>query len=803
MFALDEDDATSYLDLDHEDLVISDLLNKYNISISTQSAFIYNINDDYNSLTNYLADLYVNEEEIPSDIQEEITNNIHYRKFLISNLEKRMKNILSDNSTIIFKEIVTIVNILSFGKDYKIFESYDFYNLEQLAQLFRDYEKKLIELKQLNEENFILTFKHYTTLIEVLNELCAINSTDVLRKKTINPIIEILTETINIVKFNIALSEKQINILNNILGKLLFYYSHIPYINIKDKSAAYLISEFSFNVSKLSDGYTLSKNTNFADDIKDEHEYYKIYLNSLTTSIGNLIYKLEDCYDEDDYIDISNFATILEVYYEMVRHKKVEAFTSIKDLKNDLLSNYVYVYKENKDIKDCMEIINNFLDNKEFNSSNMQILLYIVIFSDELDEEKLINILSILLSLNKFENDYHEFHKLQLIDNIIKKINIKKDEHTKELLNVKLVDYIEINKIASHLMSIYSKIYLSLSMFNSSFEDKASIELTKYYYYKYLSINGKELLENEYENIDKTILLNVAKRALNQMSIEPKFMDKDKLLEMGSNIICKYSEEFEILTKYNINQKLSNIVTNIFTNEGLDNDTLNTNIESFISKDIFHGLVFVSIDGLCERKCRLSDLGYEKVHIPLIDGYSLRMAYSRVYKHIFTDLFDNNIAYIKQNLINLLICYLKSTPLYFDPVTKLQSNEKLKKDLLTHNEDEIVFLEICLTNLQELNIKYTYEKTNEIFKAFSNSVNTIIPTYRLQGPRIGLIVNKDYNYEEIIKSIENIKIKYENNLIDINLSFAVSYGNKSNILLKSEHAMNIALQKKQSLSIFK
>ena len=191
----------------------------------------------------------------------------------------------------------------------------------------------------------------------------------------------------------------------------------------------------------------------------------------------------------------------------MVVHKETKKFTSIKELKIDLLDNYVYVYKENENINNCMEIVTNFLKNKEFDSSNMQILLYIVLFLEELNEDKLIEILSILLTLTKFENDYHEFHKLQLIDNIIKKLVTKKDERITELLNEKLVEYIEVNKIASHLMSIYSKIYLSLSMFNSSLRDKNSVELTKYYYYKYLSINGKELLENEYENINKIILI--------------------------------------------------------------------------------------------------------------------------------------------------------------------------------------------------------------------------------------------------------------------------------------------------------
>lgn len=181
MFILKQNDLSDYLDIDIKDFVITNILTKYNIE--TPSSFLYNLNDDYASLTNYISDLYIKNIDIPEDIATELTQNINYRTFLLSNIKNRMKNILIDNTTIIFKEIITIVNLLSMGKNFNIFESYNFYNIEQLGLLFREYEIKLQELNGIEDENFNLTFELYVLLIEAINELCMINSTDILRKK--------------------------------------------------------------------------------------------------------------------------------------------------------------------------------------------------------------------------------------------------------------------------------------------------------------------------------------------------------------------------------------------------------------------------------------------------------------------------------------------------------------------------------------------------------------------------------------------------------------------------------------------
>ncbi|WP_072682086.1 hypothetical protein [Arcobacter sp. LA11] len=800
MFKFEEHDASNYLDVENEDLVVTNLLDKY--EISSKTTFLYNVNDDYHALMEYISEQYIDEKVIPEDIIEQLTSNINFKTYLLTAIQEKMNNILSDNSTIVFKEIVTIVNLLSFGKKFEIFESYNFYNLEELGLLFREFEEKLKELKDSDERDFIITFNHYTILIEVVNELCTINSTDVLRKKTINPIIDTLSETINIVKYNVKLDEIQINTLNNILGKLLFYYSHIPFINTTNKDSQYLIDEFKFNFEKLCDGYQLSKNTNFGGDLNNE-EYYKIFLNSNTTLLSTLIYKLDITYKYDEFKDIEKFKKIIELYISVIEHTQIPKFEDVLDFKTHLLNNYIYIYNKELETDNYLYMIDEFIENPDFNSSNMHIIHSLVLFASNINDEKLLKILEILIKLDKFKNDYHEFYKLNVCDVIINRFTYSQSQiMTKELVKG-IVEYVETNKIASHLMSIYSKIYLSLSLYYSYYSDFKSLEYSKLYYFNYVGINGKDLLENEYSKLNRDILYNHGKKSIEEMDLENVMISDSKCIEIGTKLLKIFFEQQEINLKYTINQKLSNIVTDIFTNDGLNDDLLNKHIEGFISRDIFHGLIFVSIEGLCENECTLIDLGYEKIEIPLIDGYKLRMAYSNVYKNIFENIYENNKDYIKQNIINLIISYIKSIPIYYDKVTRLYNLDKLQTDLNKKNEEEFIFIEYYINNLVDLNKKYSYSKTNALFKEYANKINEISPAYRMSGPKLGLILNSKEDYNSLIEKIKKVSITYNSEVINLDLIFAVTWGNKNNILEKSSHCVSLALTNKEKYYEFK
>lgn len=800
MYIFENSNVSNYLDIKTEDLAVTKLLEKLNINVET--SFLYDQNDDYKALVNYVIDLYNDKKEISDELTYEINNNLNLKAYLLILIKEKMQNILSNNTTIIFKEIVTIVNLLSFGKNFEIFENYNSYNLENLRSLFREFENNLKEAKEINEENYLLIFDQYIALIEVFNGLCIINSTDVLRKKTINSLINVISETINTLKFNIKLDDVQINSLNNIQGKMLFYYSHIPYINEANKDSQYLIDEFKFIFEKLCDGYNLSKNTRLSSESKQK-SYYKTFLNSTSTLLSTLFYKLENSYQKEDYIDINKYRYIIELYELEINHIKNKKFKTIDDFKNALLINYLYIYNESTN-DNFLLIIDDFINNPILNDSNMNIIHSIILFSKNMQKETLLKILKNLISTEKYKNDYHEFYKLNICDIIINKFVNSKEKTIDEKTVNDIVTYIETNKIASHLMSIYSKLYLSLSLYYSYYENYEEIEKSKFYYYNYLIINGKELLDNEYSNFNKSILYNHGKKLISDLALENVMVSDQKCIKIGTNLLEKFSEQQEIKLKHIINQKLSNIITEIFTNDNLDNELLNKQIESFISRDIFYGLAFSSIEGLCEEECNLIDLGYEKIIIPIIDEYKLKIAYSIVYKHIFEVIFEKNKDYIKQNLINLIITYKRSISIYKDSVTTLANIEKLKTELFQkEEEEELIFLKIYIEDLQNLNKKYGYSKTNILFKNYVLQINDLASSFRLNGPTVGFFLNKEDNYKEFIEKIKSFEIIYKKDVIKPSLIFAVSWGNKNNLIEKSSYALSLAQNSKNKYYEFK
>ena len=497
------------------------------------------------------------------------------------------------------------------------------------------------------------------------------------------------------------------------------------------------------------------------------------------------------------------FEEILELYVSVIEHIQIPKLNDVQDFKTHLLNNYIYIYNKELDTNDFLYMIDEFIENPDFNSSNMHIIHSLVLFASNINDEKLLKILEILIKLDKFKNDYHEFYKLNVCDVIINRFVYSQNQIMSKGLVEGIVEYVETNKIASHLMSIYSKIYLSLSLYYSYDSDFKSIELSKLYYFSYIGINGKDLLENEYSRLNRDILYNHGKKSIEDMNLENVMISDSKCIEIGSKLLKNYFEQQEINLKYNINQKLSNIVTDIFTNDGLNDDLLNKHIEGFISRDIFHGLTFVSIEGLCENECTLIDLGYEKIEIPLIDGYKLRMAYSNVYKYIFENIYEKNKEYIKQNIINLIISYLKSIPIYYDKITRLYNLDKLQTDLNKKDNEEFIFVEYYINNLVDLNRKYNYSKTNELFKEYANKINEITPIYRMSGPKIGFILNSNDDYTSIIEKIKEVSVSYNEEKINFDLIFAVSWGNKSNILEKSSHCVSLALTTEEKYYEFK
>ncbi len=782
------------------------LINKYELS-SKDNIFINSLESNYVVLTKYITDLYYLNKEIPQDIQDILKFDIEFKIYLVDDIQRRLEELVSNSSTLFFKEISNIINLLSLGNSHNIFNSYTKYNFDELSKLFRNYELFLKESES-NSELFELIFDCYIVLIETITQLCIINSTDIQRKKTIKLIIELLTESNNLLKFSITLTEKKLDKLNNILGKLLYYFSHISYYEVDDKTMVYLIEEFSLNIQRQTDGYILSKDTNFGNNPECKKSEYIKYKNNNSFLILTLLKKLEDNFLNEDFFQNKNFQQIVLNYnneFSLLTNQKNKE--GLEKFRNKLLDSLIFnyqTYDKNKLYNlNHQEIIEDFiLYGEDFKANNLEIIHNILLFSKNIEEYKYLQIISILRSTKIIKNDYYEFFRIKILDVIINKFTKKPQNSNFNEFLQKIIIYTEKNKIASQLLGIYTKIYLSLALYYSQISTENSIINAKNFYISFINSNGFDSLKNEYEEINNTILTNLGIFYCKELNI--KNQNDINLKTLGSNKIESFLKYKELALKYEINQEIVNITNQILNNDHLDSEYINNKLSNIISNKLFFGITNVNINGLTKNMSKINNIGYKKHIMPLVDKFELLFIFPAIYEESFKLILNKNREYIKQYVTNILSGYSSNSNFFIDEVTLLDNRNKLKIDI-EQNYGNITFIEIAIPSLIMINKKYGYDAGNRIFRAISQKIASFIEEedkiYRLLGAHIGIVLKKQNTYHNLIQKILDFNIALKGETIDTKYTLAVTSATKENILILSEQNIEEAIALKKSINI--
>ena len=608
------------------------------------------IESDENLIESIVDDYFTNR-DLSDELVQKIKYDFDFKVILLQNIQDRMKRIINDSSTLMFKELVTVINLLSLGKRYTIFERYNEFSTDEISKLFREYEAFLQELfASEDSKNYELTFNYYLTLIEAYNELCILNSTDVKRKKSIAQIIELVTESINMLKFTVRLDEKKIGMLGNLQGKFLFFYSHVLYISTKDKTIDDLIYEYKFTLEKQLDGYFLAS----SHLEKEETNYYLTLLSNSTYLLLVMLLKFEE-YEES--VEFEKVKPIIEIFKrECKLHFEVEPIETIEDFKAALLNNFVYVYHHDLKIS-YHDLIAEIIAKKDFSSSNMQLIHNIVLFSDFITKDEMLSILNEVLNIEKFANDYHEYYKLKLIDILINKM-IKINEHEALCDYIsKIIHYIEEANTASHLMSVFSKIFLSLSYLFSLMGPDLITRSQKMYFIGE-KICSFTLIKDEYQDIYKDILYENAKAYKKVFKLENP-LNKRELIDIAQYEMLNFFQHEEIKIKHELSSEISQIIQTILIHNEIEKEELEIRIAEMISKKIFFGLSECIISKEEPKHIdNLYEIGYEVHSESLTEGYSIYYKYPFSYEGSFKSILELNNEYIRNNLTNMILSYL-------------------------------------------------------------------------------------------------------------------------------------------------
>ena len=619
-------------ELEQQDCIkqIDFILEKYNI-LENDNQLISSIEKNILFTINFIEHLLIKKENIPSDLENLFLNNYAFKEQINLFVEKKLINLTKNDSIYFFKDLNIMLHLLSIGTNEKVIESYNNYNLDSLSNLFRFYETKLKSLFPNDEKLFNLTFDSYIILLRTITQLCSFLSIDIIAKKSIKYFIELMTETINILKFNVMLEDEKIQKLNNIQGKYLYYFSYIDEIDFEINNLKSTLKNYFLTLEKQEQGYIISKESNFgSQEMNLDSQEFLIFKKNSSILILKLIKELKNSFSNESlYFDSGYFKKILKFYYKKFSLclQSQEIVQSLEIFQNNLLNSLLTSYQINQDLIKTLDyhlIIDDFLFSQEnTTNTNLEIIYRLLYFAQDIPLYKYYQIVQILVQFKPINNDYHEFFKLEIFDlTITKALQDNYSHEVEDILN-KIYIYVNDYKISSHLLSVYSKIYLCLSLFYST--NQINLEKTKRLYSIFIQINGFDSLQNEYNDINFKILDNIK---VSPDLILNEFLE-NKYTELKNEII-------------NIKDKINTI----------SNDEIKTYLADFITNNIFHGVseTFISKNN---QELTPLDIGFEEYQIKS-KKYTIQLIFTSLYKDSFLEIFEDNYRFIENNIFEIL-----------------------------------------------------------------------------------------------------------------------------------------------------
>lgn len=266
-------------------------------------------------------------------------NNIDTQK-LYNQLEIEASSLIYSNK-VTEASLLKIINSLMLNQTFEIIHKNN-YNLEHISNLFRFYEHELKSSFLEDKKEFNIKFKCYILLVRIFTELCSLFSTCIKKRSYINNFMQLLKESNNMLKFSVPLEKNEILILNNLIGEQLYLFSHIQYINTKNKQVKYIFEEYYLNLENIIHGYDLSLSTKFANSpYIDEQAEYMIFLNNATFLLLKMIFKLKYHLPNTKHFEHKEFLQIIELFHKISIIDKDKILPTVCTFQKLLLDNFL------------------------------------------------------------------------------------------------------------------------------------------------------------------------------------------------------------------------------------------------------------------------------------------------------------------------------------------------------------------------------------------------------------------------------------------------------------------------------
>lgn len=579
----------SHQEIDNSGFIneINQLIKKYNI-LENENQLISSRDKNYLYIINYVLNLNKENKKIPLDIETLFLNNISLKEDINNYLEKKLNSLTTDTNTYFLKGLNLLLFISTIGSNESILDSSFEFDFDAIARVFRFFEEHLKYLFLENVTLFDITFNTYIILLKSLIQLCTIRSIDLIRKNDIKDVIESITESVNIIKFTIELTDAQLSSINNIQGKYLYIFTHLEEIDIHEDDLNSSFIKFILEFSKQEDGFLLSKNNHFGfEKNSDYSNEFLLFKNYSAIFILKLIKKLRFV-EKEKYTTNPFFRKILSIYYKRFSQTDhIEVPKSFELIEKELLSSVLLNYKSNLNFEESRNyrfVIEDFIiSDKNFNDENLEVIYRLLYFASDLDDFKYAHISQILIQREIIKNTYHEFFKLAIFDLFIKKVKDSKiSQDTYELL-LKIIDYTMQNVFDSYLHSICSKIFVNIGFIFAN--NEIFPKNVKDLYAIFLLLNEDEIIHNIYlkQIIKISLFLEIPKHNIRTEFLYTFFKEKSLSIEndLEKSIKTNYTKDEIIkIVKKSLSEKLFFFTCKIDILENNNSFILNNELES-------------------------------------------------------------------------------------------------------------------------------------------------------------------------------------------------------------------------------
>jgi hypothetical protein len=334
--------------------------------------------------------------------------------------------------------------------------------------------------------------------------ICAINSINLKKTREIIEIIDLLTETINIIKFTIFLKDEDLSKINNLQGKCLYYFSHLDAISFDENEIELTLKKYLLIFEKQEDGFILTKNNHFGYETSIfENDEFMIFRNYSSILLLILINELETL-EPHLYINNDYYKKIVNKFYNLFLIDSIEKDSyEIESFKKHLINSFLIKYNSNLSLERKLSIyfiIEDFiLTYNDFDNKNLETIFRILYFTNNIEDFKFSQIIQILVNSSKIVNNHYEFYKLQIFDLFIERFINEKNSSKSINLIIQIYNYLKRNNFDFNLEYISNRLINKLDTKNILKNNKNNSDLDSSNETNKKSSIKYDLLDDDYE----------------------------------------------------------------------------------------------------------------------------------------------------------------------------------------------------------------------------------------------------------------------------------------------------------------